>query len=145
MSRFRHRKEQRQLTGELGEGLWRRAHDRFVRALDRYHQILEGVTDTGDYNQLAELGNQLADLLPIVRDLCAQCQREHPSDELTVPNECRPVHAKLSSASNALATTAEAAALFRLGQVPVEQVRFRAARVEEDVAAAQQAALQHEI
>lgn len=131
--RLRDRREQSQLTQELGHGLWRRAHDRFVRALDRYHQILEGVEDEAAYNQLALLGNELADRLPIVRGLCADCQRTHPSDELTVPNESRQVHARLSSAANALATTAEAAALFRMHQVPFERVRARAEKVFDEV------------
>lgn len=128
-SRLRARKEARALNRELGEGLWRRAHDRFVRALDRYHQMLDGVDDVEAFNELAELGNRLADLLVPVRELCVHCQREHPSDELTVPNECRKVHAHLSSGANALATCAEAAALFRMRQVPISQVHFRSEKV----------------
>lgn len=30
---------------ELGQGVWRRAHDRFRRGLDRVHQMLEGVEE----------------------------------------------------------------------------------------------------
>ncbi len=143
LDRLRERREQRQLAQELGQGLWRRAHDRFVRALDRYHQILDGVTEDEAYNQLAVLGNELADRLPAVRSLCAECQRAHPSDELTVPNECRDVHARLSSAANALATTAEAAALFRMRQIPIERVRSRAEKVHEEIEAAVAARLRH--
>ena len=48
---------------ELGKGLWRRAHDRFHRGLDRYHQVLEGVEDEALYAELLEIANELADAL----------------------------------------------------------------------------------
>ena len=47
---------------ELGKGLWRRAHDRFHRGLDRYHQVLEGVEDDQLYDELVEIANDLAEL-----------------------------------------------------------------------------------
>ena len=52
---------------ELGKGLWRRAHDRFNRGLDRYHQVPEGVEDEALYGELVEIANQLSALAPRVR------------------------------------------------------------------------------
>ena len=48
---------------ELGKGLWRRAHDRFTRGLDRYHQVLEGVEDDALYAELLEIANELSGAL----------------------------------------------------------------------------------
>ena len=42
-ARFR---QERADDRELGTGLWRRAHDRLSRALDRYWQVLEGQRGT---------------------------------------------------------------------------------------------------
>lgn len=122
---------------ELGKGLWRRAHDRFRRGLDRYHQVLEGIDDDGLYNELAGIANTLAALLPRVRAVCMEAQRRAPSDGLDIPGEFAAVHRALSRAGNALATTAEAAAMLRLAVGPVPMgalsVQRRAAAVVEHV------------
>lgn len=60
--------QSRRDDAELGKGLWRRAHDRFVRGLDRFHQILERVPAGPTLEELVPLANDLADLLPRVRD-----------------------------------------------------------------------------
>ena len=106
---------------ELGKGLWRRAHDRFHRGLDRFHQVLEGVEDDQLYGELLEIANELAALLPRVRAVCMEAQRRAPSDGLDIPAALSNVHRSLSKAGNSLATTAEAAAMLRLavGPVPV--------------------------
>jgi hypothetical protein len=122
---------------ELGKGLWRRAHDRFIRGLDRYHQVLEGVEDEQLYVELVEIANELADLSARVRLVCAEAQRRSPSDGLDIPGPLSAVHRALSKAGNSLATTAEAAAMLRLavGPIPVgaASVRRRAAAVAEQV------------
>lgn len=127
---------------ELGKGLWRRAHDRFQRGLDRYHQVLEGVDDAQLYAELVVIADGLSSLLPRVRAVCATCQRLSPSDGFEVPGELAEVHRALSKAGNALATTAEAAAMLSLavGPVPVGalSVQRRAATVVEQVEAAEQ-------
>lgn len=122
---------------ELGKGLWRRAHDRFRRGLDRYHQVLEGIDDDVLYSEMLVIANALAELLPRVRAVCTEAQRRAPSDGLDIPGELADVHRALSRAGNALATTAEAAAMLRLavGPVPVGalSVQRRAATVLEHV------------
>ncbi|BCW61922.1 hypothetical protein StoSoilB22_08950 [Arthrobacter sp. StoSoilB22] len=126
---------------ELGKGLWRRAHDRFHRGLDRYHQVLEGVDDEQLYNELVEIANELAELSVRVRTICVEAQKRSPSDGLDVPGALAGVHRALSKAGNSLATTAEAAAMLRLavGPVPVGalSVRRRAESVFEQVADAE--------
>lgn len=118
---------------ELGRGLWRRAHDRFQRGLDRFHQVLEGVEDDQLYEELVEVANSLAALLVRVRAVCMEAQRRSPSEALDIPAALSAVHRSLSKAGNSLATTAEAAAMLRLavGPVPVgaASVRRRAEAV----------------
>ncbi|WP_028265963.1 hypothetical protein [Arthrobacter sp. MA-N2] len=122
---------------ELGKGLWRRAHDRFHRGLDRYHQVLEGVEDEQLYVELVAIANELADLSSRVRAICVEAQLRAPSDGLDIPGPLAGVHRALSKAGNSLATTAEAAAMLRLavGPVPVGaiSVRRRAEAVYENV------------
>lgn len=126
---------------ELGKGLWRRAHDRFIRGLDRYHQVLEGFEDDPLYGELVEVANDLAELSARVRVVCIEAQKRSPSDGLDIPGSLAGVHRALSRAGNSLATTAEAAAMLRLavGPVPVgaASVRRRAEAVAEQVDAAE--------
>lgn len=112
---------------ELGQGLWRRAHDRFHRGLDRYHQVLEGVEDEQLYVELVVIANELASLSSRVRAVCVEAQLRAPSDGLDIPGSLAGVHRALSKAGNSLATTAEAAAMLRLavGPVPVGAVSVR--------------------
>jgi len=122
---------------ELGKGLWRRAHDRFNRGLDRYHQVLEGVDDEVLYGELVDIADQLSALAPRVRRICVEAQRRFPSSGLDIPGPLAGVHRALSMAGNSLAMTAEAAAMLRLavGPVPVgaASVRRRAESVLEEV------------
>ena len=126
---------------ELGKGLWRRAHDRFTRGLDRYHQVLEGVEDDALYAELVDIANELSELAVRVRLVCVEAQRRSPSDGLDIPGALAGVHRSLSTAGNSLATTAEAAAMLRLavGPVPVGavSVRRRAESVQEHVSDAE--------
>jgi len=129
---------------ELGMGVWRRAHDRFTRGLDRYHQMLEGVEDDALYNELALVANELSSLLPRVRAVCATAQGQCPSTGQDIPGLMTGVHRALSRSGNSLAATAEAAAMSRLegerwgiASSGVENVRRRAQLVEEDIAEAE--------
>lgn len=127
------RRRARRLEKELGRGLWRQAHDRFVRGLDRYHQILEGVDDDAVHNELVRLGDELAEALPSLRACCAAAQRRWPAEEMRIPGGAARLHSELSRAANHLATTAEAAAMVRLGSAEIAAVRRRADRVLECV------------
>ena len=137
MGFFSAARQGRKDDAELGKGLWRRAHDRFTRGLDRYHQILEGVQDEALYAELLEIANELTELSGRVRRICVEAQRRAPSEGLDIPGTLAGVHRALSTAGNSLATTAEAAAMLRLGVGPVpagaESVRRRAQTVVEHV------------
>ncbi|QCO97034.1 hypothetical protein FCN77_03985 [Arthrobacter sp. 24S4-2] len=141
MAFFAAARQGRKDDAELGKGLWRRAHDRFHRGLDRYHQVLEGVEDDQLYAELVEIANELAALSERVRNVCVEAQRRSPSDGLDIPGALAGVHRSLSKAGNSLATTAEAAAMLRLavGPVPVgaASVRRRAESVFEQIADAE--------
>ena len=137
MGFFSAARQGRKDDAELGKGLWRRAHDRFHRGLDRFHQVLEGVEDDQLYAELVEVANDLAALLQRVRAVCMEAQRRAPSEGLDIPAALADVHRSLSKAGNSLATTAEAAAMLRLavGPVPVgaASVRRRAEAVFQQV------------
>jgi hypothetical protein len=131
---------------ELGKGIWRRLHDRYRRGLDRYHQILEGVTDDDLYSELVVIADELSGLLPEVRRCCTAAQRQAPSESMEIPGgQLGRMHRYLSKAGNSLAAAAEAAAMARLeaerrsplhaagGPSAVESVRRQAVVVLEDV------------
>ncbi|WP_237199582.1 dehydrogenase [Rothia nasimurium] len=109
--------QSRRDDAELGKGLWRRAHDRFVRGLDRFHQILERVPAGPTFEELVPLANDLADLLPRVRTVAAEAQRLAPSESNDIPASPTGVysdlHRALSKAGNSLALCAEALAMTR--------------------------------
>ncbi len=144
MAFFAAARQGRKDDAELGSGVWRRAHDRFRRGLDRYHQILEGIEDDAVYNELVLVANELGAMLPRVRSVCVRAQRSSPSAGLDIPGALLQVHRALSRAGNTLATTAEAAAMTRLdgerwgvASAGLDNVRRRAELVEEDVAEAE--------
>lgn len=102
---------------ELGEGVWRRAHDRFKRGLDRYHQILESVRDPELRAAAVPVANELAELLPRVRAVCTEAHTRAPSQTQDIPHSTSgylsDVHRQLSRAGNSMAQTAEALTMER--------------------------------
>ncbi len=125
---------------ELGAGVWRRAHDRYVRGLDRYHQVLESAE--GElYDELVLVADTLSSALPRVRAVCATAQRITPSGDLQVPGgQLTGLHRCLSRAGNLLAAASEAAAMAGLEAAEgadvaeqAESVRRRARAVLEEV------------
>ncbi|RAX48861.1 hypothetical protein DQ353_13125 [Arthrobacter sp. AQ5-05] len=135
---------------ELGDGVWRRAYDRFGRSLDRVHQILEGIEDDDLHNALILIANHLADLQSRVRTVCVAAQLQCPSDGQNIPNELHEVHRLLSKAANDLATTAQVAAMSRLDgerwgyeSAGLENVAMRADLVADGIAAAEAELARH--
>lgn len=102
---------------ELGQGIWRRDHDRFVRGLDRFHQILERLHREQDIDALVEDANALADLLPRVRSVAAQAQKLAPSNGHDIPASQNGTYSDLNralaKAGNNVALCAEALAMTR--------------------------------
>lgn len=129
MKLFSRRHRAKKVVKDLGTGLWRQAHDRYVRGLDRYHQVIEGVADDAVHNRLVLIGDELAEQLSEVHTLCSHAETEHPAEGMHVPGPARDLHSALSKAANHLATAAEAAAMVRLGNAEVDAVRRRADQV----------------
>ncbi|AIY02902.1 hypothetical protein ART_3303 [Arthrobacter sp. PAMC 25486] len=144
-------KQAKRDDAELGKGVWRRAHDRFRRGLDRFHQMLEGLAETEpvagqqaqateNYEAMVVLADELADLLPVVREIAAEAQKIAPSDGMEIPlgtgGYLNDVHRELSRAGNSLAAAAEALALVRLGVGEVSGVVLKAGIVGQHVALA---------
>lgn len=137
-------KQAKKNDAELGQGVWRRTHDRFRRGLDRFHQMLEGVRDDlpDAYVELLPIADSLADLLPDVREIMAAAQSAAPSDQPTIPAgagaHLNDLNRELSRAGNALAAAAEAVALVRLGAGEVSGVVQKAQVVHRHVVRAQE-------
>lgn len=150
------RRQAKRDDAELGKGVWRRAHDRFRRGLDRFHQMLEGVAaaaDAGDqtpaqaaetatnYDAMVHLADGLADLLPLVREIAAEAQTMAPSDGMEIPvgtgGYLNDVHRELSRAGNSLAAAAESLALLRLGVGTAAAVELKTRIVHQNVNHAQ--------
>lgn len=130
---------------ELGLGVWRRAHDRFRRGLDRFHQVLEQITDPQLQGGAVPIANELADLLPRIHAVCATAQQLAPTNEQDIPGSTggwlNDLHRELSRAGNDMAQAAEALAFARFrtpGMDPDDARRIRldaVARRAETVAA----------
>ena len=142
---FARRRQAKKDEKELGTELWRRSHDWFVRSLDRYWQVVREAESAGtvprdELNGLVNAGNVLTDLVPRVRHLCVQAHQSHPETGLQIPGASSELHRILSRAANDLATTAQAAAMFRLGQSSLQSVGRRAEKVVAAVQEAEEAA-----
>lgn len=142
---------------ELGQGVWRRAHDRFRRGLDRFHQVLEQVQDQDLVSQAVPVANQLADLLPRVRAVCVWAQAYAPDDDQQIPVSeggwLHDLHRELSRSGNDLAQAAEALAMARfrspgadpagVNQLSVDALTRRAVVVADRVQRAEDLASTH--
>lgn len=131
---------------ELGTGLWRRDHDRFVRALDRCWQVLQEAEarselDEDELNGVVHAANVLSDALPEVRALCVRMQAACPAmEDHRIPQAAAETHRELSRAAHELAATAQAVAMFRLRQTGSDSVGRHAERTLDHVCRAQEAA-----
>src|SRR5690625_1562821 len=138
---FARRRQAKKLDAELGHLLWRQAHDRFARSLDRYWQIVESEQGSAvskeEHNGLVNAGNALVDALATVRAICAEARSRYGEHELNVPAGADETHRMMSRAANDLAVTAQAAAMYRRGQADVLSVGRRAKKVLETVTTAE--------
>lgn len=140
---FARRRQAKKDDAELGQELWRRCYDRFCRSLDRYWQIVDdarGSVPQDELNGLVNAGNVLTEYIPRVRRLCVEAHRRYPEHGLDIPGDGADIHRHLSRAANDLATTAQSAAMYRLGQTGVLTVGRRAEQVLDHVAAAEKLA-----
>lgn len=123
---------------ELGRGLWRQGHDRFVRGLDRFHQVLEQLAARKDPATYLVYANRLADLLPRVRQLSVRAQQLAPSQGLDIPFSPDGSYARLnrllSTAGKDLAACAQVLAMIRYAPAGQEEnLRRRLGQQVEDL------------
>ncbi len=112
--------QSRRDDAELGKGIWRRSHDRFIRGIDRFHQVLERLAGAESSASMIELivpdANELADLIPRVRAVAMEAHRLAPSDGDIPASQFgtySDLNRALSKAGNAMALCAEALAMAR--------------------------------
>ncbi|HEX5532167.1 MAG TPA: hypothetical protein VFX33_00330 [Actinomycetales bacterium] len=110
-----------QRVDALGEGLWRHTHDRFRRAVDRYHQMLEAVrserephADADTHAALEAAGSELVTALDRVHELCVRAQSLTPTEGLDIPRGWSDFQRALSRAGTMAAQAAEGVALVRV-------------------------------
>lgn len=94
--------------------MWRRGHDRFRRAVDRYHQVIEPVPPSPALDRLELAGARLAACLDDVRSRCVAAQERWPSAGLQVPGAGADAHRRLSRAATLAAQAGEAATMVRV-------------------------------
>lgn len=137
---FARRREAKTLERELGTQLWRQAHDRFARSLDRYWQVIDpqrpGDLSQEELNGLVNAGNVLTEALATVRTICIVARQRYGEHEMDVPAGANDIHRFLSRAANDLAATAQAAAMYKRDQASIDTVGRRAEKVLESVRAA---------
>ncbi len=113
----------------LGEGAWRRAHDRFHRAVDRVHQVADGVPAGPTREGLAAVAARLADLTGDVHAVCVHAQAVAPSTGHEVPaghgGRLLDLHRALSRAGTMAAQAAEAATMARVAEHAGEDAAAR--------------------
>ncbi len=102
----------------LGDGVWRRAHDRFVRAVDRVHMALDGVPAGPVHDDLAGVAARLAMLVEDVYGVCVAAQTAAPSAASEVPGghdgRYLDAHRALSRSATLTAEAAQATTMARV-------------------------------
>jgi hypothetical protein len=115
----------------LGEGVWRYAHDRFRRAVNRYHDLIAVVPDRAVRSELEEVGADLMGAMAIVQVVCVRGQRAAPTDEMNLPGseEARfhEAHRGVSRAATLCSQASEAAMQARIGVLAQDSASVRTA------------------
>jgi hypothetical protein len=104
--------------GPLGNGVWRRVHDRFARAVRRYRAVIDVVPSRPVRTELLEVADDLDDVLILVREACERAQAMAPSDGPDVPvgpgDVYLEIHRKLARAATLCARASESAMMARV-------------------------------
>lgn len=105
-------------AGPLGDGVWRRVHDRFARAVRRYHGVIAVIPSRPVRVELAEVGEELDEALEVVRLACERAQGVAPSEGPEVPvgpgDVYLEVHRRIARAATLCARASESAMMARL-------------------------------
>jgi len=104
--------------GPLGNGVWRRVHDRFARAVRRYRAVIEVVPSRPVRIELLEIADELDQVLEIVREACEHAQAVAPSEGPDVPvgpgDIYLDIHRRLARAATLCARASESAMMARV-------------------------------
>jgi hypothetical protein len=104
--------------GPLGNGVWRRVHDRFARAVRRYRAVIEVVPSRPVRVELLEIADELDEILEMVRMACERAQAVAPSEGSDVPlgpgDIYLDVHRRLARAATLCARASESAMMARV-------------------------------
>jgi hypothetical protein len=104
--------------GPLGNGVWRRVHDRFARAVRRYRAVIDVVPSRPVRVELLEIADELDQVLEIVREACEHAQAVAPSEGPDVPvgpgDIYLDVHRRLARAATLCARASESAMMARV-------------------------------
>src|SRR3982751_673571 len=130
--------------GPLGNGVWRRVHDRFARAVRRFRSVIEAVPSRPVRTELLEVADELDEILDIVRVACEQAEAVAPSEGADVPvgpgDIYLDVHRRLARAATLCARASESAMMARVAvrlkdaagvRTPIEAARRTAGQVRE--------------
>ncbi|MCE0537006.1 hypothetical protein LWF15_16005 [Kineosporia rhizophila] len=104
--------------GPLGNGVWRRVHDRFARSVRRYRTVIEVVPSRPVRAELAEIAEDLDEILELVREACEHAQAVAPSEGPDVPigpgDVYLDVHRRLARAATLCSRASESAMMTRV-------------------------------
>ncbi|MCD5350411.1 hypothetical protein [Kineosporia mesophila] len=105
-------------TAPLGHGVWRRVHDRFARGVRRYRAVIDVVPSRPVRMELAEIGEDLDEILELVREACEHAQAAAPSEGPDVPvgpgDVYLDVHRRLARAATLCGRASESAMMTRV-------------------------------
>jgi hypothetical protein len=104
--------------GPLGNGVWRRVHDRFARSVRRYRAVIDVVPSRSVRIELLEIADEFDQALEIVRNACEQAQAVAPSEGADVPigpgDIYLDIHRRLARAATLCARACESAMMARV-------------------------------
>jgi hypothetical protein len=104
--------------GPLGNGVWRRVHDRFVRAVRRFRAVIDTVPSRSVRAELFVIADELDEAMCIVRQACERAQAAAPSDGPDVPlgpgDVYLDVHRRIARAATLCARASESAMMARV-------------------------------
>jgi len=104
--------------GPLGNGVWRRVHDRFARSVRRYRAVIDVVPSRPVRTELLEIADEFDQALEIVRNVCEQAQAVAPSEGADVPvgpgDVYLDIHRRLARAATLCARACESAMMARV-------------------------------
>ena len=105
-------------SGPLGNGVWRRVHGRFARAVRRYRTVIEVIPSRTVRLELEDVAVELEEVLHLGYEACERAQASAPSEGTDVPigpgDIYFDVHRRLARAATLCARASESAMMARV-------------------------------